>query len=344
MNTPISIVTVNWRSKKFLLGMLDSLQAQDYRPLDVIVVNNSSEDELALEKYSQQGLSVRVIDPHANLGFAGGTNLGIKAATAPYIMMLNPDTLVPVGSLAILIGAMDADPTIDVALPKIMLGKDTDLFDRSWDGYSRWGLALTIGYQERDVGQFDDRTDVFGARGAACLFRRSFFTDIGYLDEDLFAFYEDADLNLRGQSQGKRFVFVPASRIIHFGNATTGSLHNPTVDRLSARNKILVFVKNMPGFLLFWHGWRLLLLLCAQAVQHTFIIHDAKAFFSGIVDAIKLLPKFIAKRREVQAKRSVGIWDLNNRLRQSERDFSASLRRLREQQKTQKPWFFLIHK
>ena len=91
-------------------------------------------------------------------------------------------------------------------------------------------------------------------------------------------------------------------------------------------------------------GWRLVALLCAQAVQHTFIVRDAKAYFSGILDAVKLLPRFIRKRREVQKKRTIRIWDLNARLKQSEQDFVASLKRLREQQGAKKPWFFLIHK
>ncbi len=324
----VSIIIVNWRSRDFLCALLDSLVAQSYRPLEIIVINNSPEE--TLPELKSEGISYQTI-AYPNIGYAAGNNRGIAQARGEYILLLNPDTRVEATTIATLVSCLDTHQEADAALPKLMQMQHPDVFDRAWDGYSRWGWGLTIGLRERDEGQYDQEQDVFGFRGAGCLFRNSFFSEVGLFDEDLFAYYEDVDLSARAQLAGKHLRFCPTARVLHHFSGSTGSVYNSVTVRYSVRNKILVYFKTMPGWLVVAYLWRLTALLGYTFFQHAFTTHQLRAYMRGFWEACVMLPRFLGKRKHIRQSQVVSSAAYARMLKQAEAQYWISRKRVKTQ-------------
>lgn len=325
----VSVVIVNWKSKKYLGKLLTSLKKQPYRPLEILVVNNSPQESVSLEKFISSKIKGRIITPEDNLGFAGGNNEAIRQASGEFVFLLNPDTAVRRNTLQILVNSLEEKQGYGAVLPKILRMDDPEYIDRVWDGYSRMGLALTTGFREKNEGQYSQGREVFGFQGAAVLFRKSFFDRVGLFDEDLFAYYEDVDLNLRARLMGERFYFEPRAVVFHLGQGASGSRYNSTTVYWSARNKLLVYVKNMPSWLILKHGWRFLLLLLATTIYHTFWTRNFRAIWGGYLHGLWNLPVFWRKRIDQEQKQYVATSEFEKWLLEAERlHRNSRLRRL----------------
>ncbi len=141
-NPLISVVIPNWNGKKFLAGCLDSLLAQTYEPIEVVIVDNGSKDgsvEYLQENYPQ----VKLVTFPVNTGFSPAVNAGIKASTGEMVALLNNDTVVEPTWMAELIKAMDEHPEAGSAGCKMLAYDDHALLDGAGDGYRRGGLART---------------------------------------------------------------------------------------------------------------------------------------------------------------------------------------------------------
>src|SRR3712207_3874476 len=120
------------------------------------------------------------------------------------------------------------------------------LLDGAGDAMRLSGLPYRLGHGERDRGQFDAPGYVFGACGAAALYRRGMLDDIGSLDEDFVSYCEDGDLSFRAQLAGYRCFYVPDAVVYHMGSASTGGKRSATATRLGTRNSLNLLVKNLP--------------------------------------------------------------------------------------------------
>ena len=72
---------------------------------------------------------------------------------------------------------------------------------------------------------------VFGACAGAGIYRREFFKEVGIFDEDFFIFAEDVDINMRGQLQGFKCVYLPEAKVYHIGTATVGLYSDRSANR-----------------------------------------------------------------------------------------------------------------
>lgn len=122
----VSVVTVNYNGKAFLRELIASLLRQTYLPAEIIVVDNASHDG-SVEFLRETFPSVKVLRSEANLGFAGGNNLGVSAATSPLVALINNDTVVSDTWLEGLVGAWTqgtaAGEKVGAVSPKIVYFK-----------------------------------------------------------------------------------------------------------------------------------------------------------------------------------------------------------------------------
>jgi hypothetical protein len=158
-----------------------------------------------------------------NYGFAEGCNIGIRYASkilAPdYILLLNNDTVVKSDFLEELINAIDNDEGIGFAGPMIYYYE----MDGRRDIISVAGIELNmtkgtyhrLGALEVDEGQFKVVRTVDYLEGSCILIRREVLEKVGMLNPRYFAYWEEADLCIRGLRAGYRSVFVPSSKIWH---------------------------------------------------------------------------------------------------------------------------------
>ncbi len=314
MTTPlISIVIVNWNGERFLKACLDSVYAQGYPALEVIVVDNGSKDgSIALIK---EGFPEAVLLEYpTNLGFAAGNNRAIEQATGEFILTLNNDTELAAGFLESLVAsAVASSPDVGMWAPKILSMSKRDEID-SVGGLLVYGdcLAKGRGRLEIDSGQYDREEEVFFPSACAALYRKSMLDKIGLFDEDFFAYCEDTDLGLRARLAGFTALSVPGGVVYHHYSGTGGE-YTPFKAYLVERNHIWVAIKCLPLrrvlILPFYIMWRFLVqvygLLSRRGAGGRFVEDfSAMKLFSIIIKVytglIFTLPALLSKRRGVK--------------------------------------------
>jgi GT2 family glycosyltransferase len=244
------VVIPNCNGAAWLPGCLEALAAQTFEDYEVLVVDNGSTDQSVSFLRKSHG-HVRLILFERNHGFAAAVNAGIAAARGEYVALLNTDTIAGPDWLAALVRVLDGSPETTGAVASKMLSlDDPDCLDDAGDALSWTGAAEKLGHGERAQG-FTYRDEVFSVCAGAALYRRSFLDAVRGFDERFFAYLEDVDLGLRGRLLGYRYVFEPSAQVLHKGHGSV--LSRAHYVRLMTRNRLMLFVKNLPLSLLFKH-------------------------------------------------------------------------------------------
>ncbi|MBI4299878.1 MAG: glycosyltransferase family 2 protein [Chloroflexi bacterium] len=306
-----SIVIPNFNGARHLPTCLNSLRRQTFRDFETLVIDNGSSDgslKLLLEGYPE----VRVIQRRSNRSFfSGAVNEGIRRAKGDIIVLLNNDTETEPDWLEELLKALGADKMTGIAASKMLLFDRRDVLNSAGDFYGLDGMPGNRGVWERDLGQYDESTDVFGACAGAAAYRRSMLEAIGMFDEDFVGYCEDVDVNFRARLAGYRVVFAPKARVYHRLSAT-GS--GPLASYLCGRNFINVIIKDMPGELLLRH-WRRILVGQLRYTRRS-LLHlrepAARAWLRGQMAGLLGLPRMLAKRRAIQTSRKISIRQLES--------------------------------
>ena len=247
----IAVVIPAWNSLGLLPACLASLRGQS-PDLELMVVDNGSGDG-SVAYLEEQGI------PHVslprNVGFAAAVNLGVARTAAPWILVLNADTIVEPGAVAALLEAATADAGLGGVQPRILQLEGTGgaaavagaRIYSAGQALTADGRAFEAAAGEAQCPQYLEPRQLFGVCGAACLLRRELFAELGGYDERYFAFYEDVDLNVRSQIAGWRFAYAPAAVVWHVGNASwsTGAGAGAWNARLVARNRLATQIKFM---------------------------------------------------------------------------------------------------
>ena len=250
----LSIITINYNGLKDTCELIESLPADD-KSLEVIIVDNASTQDEASE-IERRFPHITVIRSDRNLGFAGGNNLGIKAAHGKYLFFLNNDTLLEVRGKRLevrdlilpLINRLENDDKIGMLCPKIRFtwGHQPIQFA----GYTRLtSITLrnkTIGYGEEDKGQYDTPHPTPYAHGAAMLVKREVIEKVGMMPECYFLYYEELDWSVMIQRAGYDIWYDPAFTVFHKESQTTGQT-SPLKTFYITRNRLLFAQRNIQG-------------------------------------------------------------------------------------------------
>ncbi len=310
------VVIPNWNGEAEIRAALDSLMLQTLQPM-IIVVDNGSVDS-SIEIIERHYPTVELIKHRVNKGYAGGVNPGLRRAIelqADYVAPFNNDAVADRQWLENLVQTLDADPGLGIAACKVASSDGAHL-DSTGDYYTTWGLPYPRGRGEADTGQYDGQTDIFGASGAASLYRVRMLEEVGLLDEDFFAYYEDVDLSFRAQLAGWKIRYVPASVVYH-ETSTTASKIKGFFTLQTQKNLPMLLVKNVPASLM-------------PVILPRFLLVYASFFFSALLRgqllyalqgagrALRYTPKKLAQRRGIQRSKKVGdayiasmlVWDL----------------------------------
>lgn len=265
----ISIVSVNFRQAAVTADMLESLRQATYPNIEVILVDNGAVDdnkELFLQKYA----SVKLITSRENLGFAGGTNLGIRHSTGDYILLLNNDTIVPPDFLESMVELMQKNDKIGIISPKILYYDAPKKIQYAGIPYIHaiTGRGVVNGNGVEDEGQFDYCEETSLTNGACMLVRREVFDQVGLLSELYFMYYEELDFCERAKDQNWLCYYCGTSYIHHRQSVSIGKL-NPKKTYYMFRNRLLFMRRNLQG-VKFWLflSYFLLLAFPANVIRH----------------------------------------------------------------------------
>ena len=208
MTPLVSIVIPHWNHREVLAECLESLRNTTYSSVEIVVVDNNSEDD-SVAFIREHFPDVRLVENDTNRGFAGGCNDGIEVAKGQYIVILNNDTTQEPDWLQQLVDYLEAHKAVGIAQPKLINAIDRSKFDYSGaaGGYlDQYGFPFARGRifdsVEPDRGQYDAPVTTFWASGTACIVRRNVFDQVGLFDETFFAHMEEIDLDWRAQLAG----------------------------------------------------------------------------------------------------------------------------------------------
>jgi GT2 family glycosyltransferase len=310
-NPLVSVIIVNWNHGLLLRSCLDALLDQKSALFDVTVVDNGSRDGSA-EEIGVRYPSVKLRAFPDNRGFSFAFNWGVDHTTGDFVLSLNPDVIVRPRFILEMTKSICRDEKIGLVAPKLLRADAPALLDSTGLFVDRRRRPYDRGQCEPDRGQYDKQLRVFGACGAAALYRRTMLEDLSlngeYFDQDFFAYYEDADLAWRAQSRCWCAVYEPGAVATHnrgWGDALRkrGRVAKDSVGpRLSLRNRYLMTVKN-DNLAYFLND--LPLILAAELPRLAYAAMARPQVMLGITDMIRVLPSALAKRRLIRSRRTV---------------------------------------
>ena len=240
----VSVVVPNYNGEKYLKKCLETLMKQTLEPEEIIIVDNNSKDGSIklIDTYFKS--KVTLISLKENTGFSVAVNVGIKHNKSEFVALLNNDTELDKNWLESLYNVIKDDEKIFSCCSKMLRYDNRDIIDDVGDEYTILGWAVKRG-DGMASSKYNKCEEVFSSCAGAAIYRSSIFKEIGYFDENFFAYLEDMDISYRAKVYGYKNYFCPDAKVYHIGSATSGSRHNAFKVRLAARNNIFLIYKNM---------------------------------------------------------------------------------------------------
>lgn len=249
MHLRVSIIIPHWNGVAVLKECLASLQQATYNSLEIIVVDNGSDDG-SPEWVKEHHPEVHLVELKRNYGYAGGCNRGVTQAKGDYVLFLNNDTVQEPDWIEPLVEYLDTHDRVAAVQPKLLNYYQRDHFDYAGAAgglmdvlcfpFARGRLFLA---QEVDRGQYDTPRRIFWASGTAILLRKELFLAAGAFDETFFAHMEEVDLCWRLYLMGYQVWCVPQSVVYH-KNAVSLPMNSTRKYYLNHRNSMLMLLSN----------------------------------------------------------------------------------------------------
>lgn len=214
----VSVVVLNWNNEDSIIECLDSIKQLDYPNFEIVVLDNDSRDgsREIVKKYS----GIKLVLSDNNLGFSGGQISALDSCDGDYIALVNSDAIVDSKWLIELMEVFENYHRVGAAGGKSYL----------WDGKTKSEKF----YSFHEVNPFTAGTrhlsydlnriqTVPSLSGSAVVISRSAIDELGYFDNDFFAYYEETDLFARMHRYGYDVVYNPKAFVWHQVAATLGS-------------------------------------------------------------------------------------------------------------------------
>lgn len=308
----VTAIVVTWDSEDVIVGCLGSLDAQVGVELEVIIVDNASRDATVARAEATARAARRrmsVVRGTTNRGFTGGVNDGLARSAAPAVLLVNPDARLEPDALARMVAVLEAHPDCGSVQPRLV---------RPDGRIDTTGHVLThpLIVQNRDEGRPEALVrgagTVFGASGAAVLHRRAMLDDVAWrrsdgslehLTEDLVAYFDDVELDLRARTRGWSARHEPAALGLHRRGGAQGG-RSRTVEALSWSNRLLVLGTLGPGRATLLHLPAALATFLLATVE--LALRRPAALWAGLL-RLRLLPRAVVRARTVRARALVPL-------------------------------------
>ena len=210
----VSVIIPNFNGMAYLDGVLAGLECQTVSNFDVILVDNGSNDgscAFVAARYPW----VHLIELPENFGFCKAVNEGIRASRSPYVLLLNNDIEVTENFIEEMLSAIKRHPK-------------------------------AFSCKGKNIHTYEKEEKIFASCAGAAIYRKKIFDELGYFDEEHFAYLEDMDVGYRARIYGYENWYAPDAMVYHVGSGTSGSRYNQFKIRYSSRNNIYLIYKNMP--------------------------------------------------------------------------------------------------
>ncbi|MFQ5963022.1 MAG: glycosyltransferase family 2 protein [Candidatus Scalinduaceae bacterium] len=243
----VTIIVVTLNNLNLLRKCLNSLYAQDYGAIEIVVIDNGSDKDVK-SMFAQEFPDVRMVRLNKNYGFAGGNNRGIEGVQSKYIALINNDAVASPQWISSLVATAESDKRIGAVASIIIDGNRPEVLDSCGVGIGLDGMSRQA-MRGKAPPELSGPKEVLLVSGCACLFRMAALRDTGLFDEAYFAYCEDTDLGLRLRWAGWKAVIAPGAKVKHNYSMTVGKASLNKVFWVE-RNHFWVVVKNFPTVML----------------------------------------------------------------------------------------------
>ena len=244
----VSIITVNFNQSFVTEELLSSITTTNTYPnIEIIIVDNGSKVN-DVPGWQIKYPDIKFIRSDINLGFAGGNNLGIKAATCEYLFFVNNDTVFTPKLIDILVADLDDHPEVGMISPKLRYFDEPDMIQ--YAGYTNMNYYTCrnacIGQFEIDKGQYDNIIAPTGyIHGAAMMVRREAIEKAGLMAENFFLYFEEYDWCDHVKKAGYQ-VWVDTRAMIYHKESVSVGKASGLKEYFMNRNRILFIRRNAP--------------------------------------------------------------------------------------------------
>ncbi|MDD5687526.1 MAG: glycosyltransferase [Elusimicrobia bacterium] len=294
MNELISVIVLNYNGKEYLKNCFDSLNKQIYSPLELIMVDNNSEDG-SVEYVRKIFPNIKIIINKTNFGFAEGNNIGVLNAKSKYIALLNNDTVVDKDWLKELFRTMQTTGSAIVGSKIYTEGVNPEY-------YLRNGTLNLLGYNIYSI--FENLSNVFVVSGCSLLMDKE---KIGLpFDKDYFFYSEDVYLSWLTRLRGYRILEAPLSVVHHLGSVSAIKQKSSFRTFYQERNRLL-------NLFLFYETFTFLkiipFILIDVFIRPFLIVFNPNKSLMGWIKSIIWFPKHFStvlnKRQKIQFQRAI---------------------------------------
>lgn len=227
---------------------MESVFKSKYPNYEVILVDNGSTDgscEFVKKSFSRLiGSKMIVIEKDRNLGHSEGRNVGIRVAKGTYLLFLDNDTEVDPEWINPLVSAMESDHSIGAVQGKLLFLDDRNQIDSAGGFIDYLGYPIERGNRKYDNNSYPNLGEIFYAKTACMMTKRSVLREVGLFDPLFFVWYGETDLAWRMWLRGYRVVFVGKSIVYHSLSGTISKLSQRFRLFHYVRNRLIMLLKN----------------------------------------------------------------------------------------------------
>jgi GT2 family glycosyltransferase len=232
-----------------------------------------------------------LIQTGANLGYAGGNNIGIRYALkkqADYIWILNNDAIVDRNSLAEMISVAERDERLGMVGSKLLYYDKPDKIQSAGGGrFNFWqGLSHQYGWLEEDHGQWDKIFEPYYINGASLLVKSAVIRTAGLMNESFFLYGEELEWQIRVKQHGWSLLYCPSAKVWHKENSTLG-YKSPIIEFYYTRSCLWIIREysfwTLPTTFIF-HSLRILRRLIRGDFRRALAV--LKGLYSGLFDKL----------------------------------------------------------
>lgn len=328
----ISIAIINYNTCELLVGAIKSLQKQDYKNREIVVIDQASTDD-SVKKVRQLFPKIRVIE-NENTGYAGGANKAYDETDGEYLLIMNPDVTLEKNYISMLIKEMEKDKKIGAITGKVLKTLPKNLPKNFVPIIDTTGLlafknrrVVDRGQGLPDCGQFEKQEEVFGVSGCLALYRRRSLADMEtpsksphakngreVWDYDFFMYKEDIDVSWRLNLRGWKCVYTPKARAFHArGTAVLKRYSNldvikhresvsPLARYHSYKNQRLMQIKNEISRDMFKDFFTLFF---REILTTGYVLLREPATFKAFFHLLRQLPSAFKKRAYIQKNHKI---------------------------------------
>lgn len=238
----VSISIVHYETDELLRRCLQALAASSgIDSYEVFVTDNGSRG-FSSQAYAGLLPNLEIIRNPENLGFAAGSNQGLRMARGRYLLLLNPDTLVERDAISRVVEYMDEHSDVGCATARLVLpdGRLDQACRRSFPtpavAFYRMTLLSRLFPRSHRFGRYnltflpeDVDSEIDAPCGAFMMVRSTTAAEVGLLDEGYFMYGEDLDWAFRIKAAGWRIMYLPSAVVGHVKRAASSQNRPSTI-------------------------------------------------------------------------------------------------------------------